>query len=75
MTPRSSHTPAEHARSPFHLILMFVLLLPLAAIPGCYRKVVRAEGIGTEQIDTQEGNRSNNAIDRFFYGEEERRKN
>ncbi|MBX3362870.1 MAG: hypothetical protein KF912_00380 [Phycisphaeraceae bacterium] len=61
--PRRSH----------HLLTLFAcvaLCAASAASSGCYKRVVKAEGIGAEGVAVQNSNRSNSLVDRAVFGSE-----
>lgn len=51
-------------------LLGLVVLAGLAALPGCYEKVTRAEGFGADRISTETPNRQQGPIDELIFGKD-----
>ena len=58
-------------------LVMVVLLVGSAAVSvGCYKRVIRAEGIGSETVDTYEPNSNGepDLLDDLMWGEQPKKK-
>ncbi len=44
----------------------------LVVCGGCYKRVVKAEGIGADGMAVQPSNRSNSLVDKAIFGSDER---
>lgn len=61
--------PSPRAR-PFaaHAAPLLMALACSLSLPGCYKRVVHADGIGAEGIKVEQSNRSNSLLDRAVFG-------
>ncbi len=51
-------------------IVAVALLVSAAASAGCYRRVISAQGLGSENIQTEEPYQESGEIDRWLFGEQ-----
>ena len=51
------------------------LAVAIVLLPGCYKRVVHADGIGADGIEVKQPNRSNSALDRAVFGDDSPGKN
>jgi len=58
------------------LTVVLVLAGVGAASSGCYKRVIRAEGIGSETVETYEPNSKGepDALDNLMWGEQQQKK-
>lgn len=55
------------------LALGLVIALTPLVCSGCYRRVIRASGPGATSIEVSEPYQEQSALDRWIYGEDERK--
>lgn len=65
------NTPSRSLR----VLVPTALAASIAFLPGCYKRVVHADGIGAEGIEVKQSNRSNSALDRAVFGDDSPGKN
>ena len=67
MNPR--FRPNSRTGLPFGALTLGVATL-LICLPGCYKRVVHADGIGAEGIEIKQSNRSNSLLDKAVFGDD-----
>lgn len=60
----------RHLRAPALCTLGACVVLVVCG--GCYKRVVKAEGIGADGMAVQPSNRSNSLVDKALFGSDER---